>query len=164
VLETFNRGDHVGALAAGSAANAISQILYPSDETAAGQELRLRQEYFFTSASLQNLLYRHLRQYHTLQNLAEKCSIQLNDTHPSIAVPELMRLMVDVHGLPWEQAWNITVNATSYTNHTLMPEALETWPVPLMERLLPRHMQIIYEINKLHLDSLAGKSDAPSMA
>ena len=99
VLETFNRGDHVGALAARAQANAISQILYPSDETPAGQELRLRQEYFFTSASLQNLLYRHIRQYHTLTNLAEKCSIQLNDTHPSIAVPELMRLLVDVHGM-----------------------------------------------------------------
>ncbi|HET8997314.1 MAG TPA: glycogen/starch/alpha-glucan phosphorylase [Acetobacteraceae bacterium] len=164
VLETFNRGDHVGALAARSQANAISQILYPSDETPAGQELRLRQEYFFTAASLQNLLYRHLRQYHTLTNLAEKCSIQLNDTHPSIAVPELMRLLVDVHGMDWDQAWQITVNTVSYTNHTLLPEALETWPVPLMERLLPRHMQIIYEINKLHLDSLAGRPDAPQLS
>jgi len=161
VLETFNRGDHVGALAARAQANAISQILYPSDETPAGQELRLRQEYFFTSASLQNLLYRHLRQYHTLANLPEKCSIQLNDTHPSIAVPELMRQLVDVHGMGWDQAWQITVNTISYTNHTLLPEALETWPVPLMERLLPRHMQIIYEINKLHLDALAGRPDAP---
>ena len=164
VLETFNRGDHVGALAARAQANAISQILYPSDETPAGQELRLRQEYFFTSASLQNLLYRHLRQYQTLENLAEKCSIQLNDTHPSIAVPELMRLLVDVHGMAWEQAWQITVNTISYTNHTLLPEALETWPVPLMERLLPRHMQIIYEINRLHLDALSGRDDAPPLS
>ncbi len=164
VLETFNRGDHVGALAARAQANAISQILYPSDETPAGQELRLRQEYFFTSASLQNLLYRHLRQYQTLENLAEKCSIQLNDTHPSIAVPELMRLLVDVHGMAWEQAWQITVNTISYTNHTLLPEALETWPVPLMERLLPRHMQIIYEINRLHLDALTGREDAPPLS
>lgn len=164
VLETFNRGDHVGALAARAQANAISQILYPSDETPAGQELRLRQEYFFTSASLQNLLYRHLRQYHTLSNLAEKCSIQLNDTHPSIAVPELMRLLVDIHGMEWGQAWQTTVNTVSYTNHTLLPEALETWPVPLMERLLPRHMQIIYEINKLHLDALADRKDAPPLS
>ena len=164
VLETFNRGDHVGALAARAQANAISQILYPSDETPAGQELRLRQEYFFTSASLQNLLYRHLRQYNTLHNLAEKCAIQLNDTHPSIAVPELMRLLVDVHGMAWAEAWQITVDTISYTNHTLLPEALETWPVPLMERLLPRHMQIIYEINKLHLDSLAGVPNPPSLA
>ena len=164
VLETFNRGDHVGALAARAQANAISQILYPSDETPAGQELRLRQEYFFTSASLQNLMYRHLRQYHTLTNLADKCSIQLNDTHPSIAVPELMRLLVDIHGMDWAQAWKITVDTISYTNHTLLPEALETWPVPLMERLLPRHMQIIYEINRLHLDTLTGREDAPPLS
>ncbi len=165
-LETFNRGDHVGALAARAQANAISQILYPSDETPAGQELRLRQEYFFSSASLQNLLSRHIRQYGGLSNLAEKCAIQLNDTHPAIVVPELMRLLVDVHGLNWDQAWTTTVNTVSYTNHTLLPEALETWPVPLMERLLPRHMQIIYEINKLHLDRLtaAAEPDAPALS
>ena len=154
-LETFNRGDHVGALAARARANAISQILYPSDETPAGQELRLRQEYFFSSASLQDLLHRHIRQYGELHNLADKCAIQLNDTHPAIASPELMRLLVDEHGMPWAEAWRITTSTISYTNHTLLPEALETWPVPLMERLLPRHMQIIYEINKLHLDALA---------
>ena len=139
-----------------SRANAISQILYPSDETPAGQELRLRQEYFFSSASLQDLLHRHIRQYGELHNLPDKCAIQLNDTHPAIVVAELMRLLVDEHGLPWAEAWRITTNTISYTNHTLLPEALETWPVPLMERLLPRHMQIIYEINKLHLDALAG--------
>jgi glycogen phosphorylase len=161
-LETFNRGDHVGALAARAQANAISQILYPSDETPAGQELRLRQEYFFSSASLQDLLQRHIRQYGELHSLPDKCAIQLNDTHPAIVVPELMRLLVDQHGLPWAEAWRITTNTISYTNHTLLPEALETWPVPLMERLLPRHMQIIYEINKLHLDSMAG-SRRPDM-
>ena len=157
-LETFNRGDHVGALAARARANSISQILYPSDETPAGQELRLRQEYFFSSASLQDLLHRHIRQYGELHNLADKCAIQLNDTHPAIVVAELMRLLVDEHRLPWDEAWRITRETISYTNHTLLPEALETWPVPLMERLLPRHMQIIYEINKLHLDSLAGRA------
>jgi glycogen phosphorylase len=161
-LETFNRGDHVGALAARSQANAITQILYPSDETPAGQELRLRQEFFFSSASLQDLLHRHIQQYGELHNLPDKCAIQLNDTHPAIVVPELMRLLVDQHGLPWAEAWQITTSTISYTNHTLLPEALETWPVPLMERLLPRHMQIIYEINKLHLDSLAG-SRQPEM-
>ncbi len=154
VLETFNRGDHVGALAARVRANAISQILYPSDETPAGQELRLRQEYFFSSASLQDMLRRHLAEYGGLDNLADKCAIQLNDTHPAIVVPELMRLLVDVHGLAWADAWRITTGVISYTNHTLLPEALESWPVALLEHLLPRHMQIIYAINKQHLDAL----------
>jgi len=165
-LETFNQGDHVGALAAHSRANAISQILYPSDETPAGQELRLRQEYFFSSASLQNLLHQHIRQYGGVHNLADKCAIQLNDTHPAIVVPELMRLLMDEHGLPWAEAWRITTATVSYTNHTLLPEALESWPVPLMERLLPRHMQIIYRINKLHLDWLAhsGLPDMPPLS
>jgi len=162
-LETFNSGDHVGALATRSRANAISQILYPSDETPAGQELRLRQEYFFSSASLQDLLHRHIRQYGTLQNLSEKNAIQLNDTHPAIVVAELMRLLVDEHFMPWSDAWRITTETISYTNHTLLPEALESWPVPLMERLLPRHMQIIYEINKQHLDSLTDITDAPAL-
>ena len=161
-LETFNRGDHVGALAARVRANAISQILYPSDETPAGQELRLRQEYFFSAASLQDLLTRHIRQYGELQNLPDKCAIQLNDTHPAIVVAELMRLLVDEHLLPWDEAWQITTNTISYTNHTLLPEALETWPVSLMERVLPRHMQIIYEINKAHLDALGARPDAPT--
>ena len=164
-LDAFNRGDHVGALAAGARANAISQVLYPSDDTPAGQELRLRQEYFFSSASLQDLLFRHIRQHGDVRTLAECCAIQLNDTHPAIAVPELMRLLVDVHELPWDDAWAITTDTFSYTNHTLLPEALETWPVPLMERLLPRHMQIIYQINALHLDGLvaAGKPDTPPL-
>lgn len=164
-LEAFNRGDHVGALAASARANAISQILYPSDETPAGQELRLRQEYFFSSASLQNLLFRHVRQYGHVHNVAEQCAIQLNDTHPSIAVPEMMRLLVDVHGLAWDEAWNITTDTFCYTNHTLLPEALESWPVPLMERLLPRHMQIIYQINGIHLDKVvaSGRPDMPAL-
>jgi starch phosphorylase len=163
-LETFNRGDHVGALASRARANAISQVLYPSDETPAGQQLRLRQEYFFSSASLQDLLHRHLRQYGHLHNLADKCAVQLNDTHPAICVAELMRLLVDEHGLAWEEAWRITTGTISYTNHTLLPEALESWPVPLMQRLLPRHMQIIFEINKVHLDALAGQPNAPELS
>ncbi|HVC62192.1 MAG TPA: glycogen/starch/alpha-glucan phosphorylase [Acetobacteraceae bacterium] len=160
-LDAFNRGDHVGALAAGARANAISQILYPSDETPAGQELRLRQEYFFSSASLQNLMFRHIRQYKDVRTLAECCAIQLNDTHPAIAVPELMRLLIDLHDVGWDEAWRITRETFCYTNHTLLPEALESWPVPLMERLLPRHMQIIYQINAQHLDEViaAGKPD-----
>ncbi|HEY1933970.1 MAG TPA: glycogen/starch/alpha-glucan phosphorylase [Acetobacteraceae bacterium] len=164
-LEAFNRGDHVGAIAASARATAISQILYPSDETPAGQELRLRQEYFFSSASLQNLLFRHIRQYGHVHNVDDQCAIQLNDTHPSIAVAEMMRLLIDVHGLVWDEAWKITTNTFCYTNHTLLPEALESWPVPLMERLLPRHMQIIYQINGQHLDGIAAstRADMPAL-
>ena len=154
-LEDFNRGDHVGALADRVRLEAISRVLYPSDETPAGHELRLRQEYFFASASLQDLLRRHKAQHGELASLADHVAIQLNDTHPAIAVPELMRLLVDVHGMPWELAWDITTSVFNYTNHTLLPEALETWPVSLMESLLPRHMQIIYLINALHLDAAA---------
>ena len=165
LLDAFNRGDHVGALAERSRANAISQVLYPSDETPAGQELRLRQEFFFSSASLQDLLRRHIRQYGDPRTLPDKAAIQLNDTHPSIAVPELMRLLVDEHGVEWDEAWKITVATFSYTNHTLLPEALESWSVPLMERLLPRHMQIIYLLNWQHLGKVnaaapGGKADA----
>ena len=151
-LEDFNRGDHVGALADRVRLEAISRVLYPSDETAAGHELRLRQEFFFASASLQDLLRRHKQQHGELVSLADHVSIQLNDTHPAIAVPELMRLLVDEHGMPWELAWTTTTSIFNYTNHTLLPEALETWPVALLENLLPRHMQIIYLINALHLD------------
>ena len=153
-LDAFNRGDHIGALESRIRANAISQILYPSDETPAGQELRLRQEYFFSSASIQDLIQRHIRYHGDVRTLADKAAIQLNDTHPAIAVAELMRLLVDVYDIPWAEAWNITTATFSYTNHTLLPEALESWPVSLMERLLPRHMQIIYEINALHLGQL----------
>jgi starch phosphorylase len=160
-LEAFNRGDHVGAMAGRARANAISQVLYPSDENTAGQELRLRQEYFFTSASLQDLVGRHVRQHGAIATLASKASIQLNDTHPAIAVAELMRLLVDEYELEWEDAWRITTDTISYTNHTLLPEALESWPVPLIERLLPRHMQIIHQINRSHLDELrnSGRSE-----
>jgi starch phosphorylase len=164
-LDTFNQGDHVGALAGRARANAISQVLYPSDENPAGQELRLRQEYFFTSASLQDLVGRHLRQHGDIRTLADRAAIQLNDTHPAIAVAELMRLLVDVHEVPWQDAWRITTDATSYTNHTLLPEALESWAVSLIERLLPRHMQIIHQINRTQLDELrdSGRSDAPPL-
>jgi starch phosphorylase len=153
-LEAFNRGDHVGALAAQMKAESISKLLYPSDETPAGQELRLRQEYFFTSAALQDLVRRHLRVYGDLRSLPDRAAVQLNDTHPAIAVAELMRILVDLHDIPWEEAWQITRGTIAYTNHTLLPEALESWPVPLMERLLPRQMQIIYLINAFHLDAV----------
>jgi len=153
-LDVFNQGDYVGALADRMRAESISKVLYPSDSTPAGQELRLRQEYFFASASLQDLIRRHLKQHGDIETLADHAAIQLNDTHPAIGVAEMMRLLVDAHGVEWEKAWTITQATFSYTNHTLLPEALETWPAPLMERLLPRHMQIIYLINALHLDRL----------
>jgi starch phosphorylase len=152
-LEIFNDGDHVGALSAQSRAEAISKILYPSDSTAAGRELRLRQEYFFVSASLQDIVHRHLRYYSDLPSLPDRAAIQLNDTHPSIAIPELMRLLIDVYNLPWDVAWRTTVGTFSYTNHTLLPEALETWPVALFEQVLPRHLEIIYRINAQHLEA-----------
>ena len=151
-LEAFNAGDHVGAIYERSRAESISRVLYPSDTTPAGQELRLRQEYFFASASLQDLIRRHMQRFGDIRSLHEKAACQLNDTHPAIAVAELMRLLVDVHSVAWDEAWRITREAMSYTNHTLLPEALETWPVALMERLLPRHMEIIYAINARFLD------------
>ncbi|WP_036284824.1 glycogen/starch/alpha-glucan phosphorylase [Methylocystis sp. ATCC 49242] len=165
-LDAFNQGDHVGALTEQVRAEAISKVLYPSDSTPAGQELRLRQEYFFASASLQDLIRRHMKQTGDITKLADKVAIQLNDTHPAIGVAELMRLLVDVHGVEWKEAWRITQATFSYTNHTLLPEALETWPVWLMEKLLPRHMQIIYLINAMHLDGLRekGVSDAPTLS
>ena len=150
-LDVFNLGDHIGALTEQTRAEAISKILYPSDATPAGRELRLRQEYFFVSASLQDLVQRHCRSYSAIYTLPDHAAIQLNDTHPSIAVAELMRLLVDLHNVPWDQAWEITVATCSYTNHTLLPEALESWPVPMFERVLPRHLQIIYRINERHL-------------
>ena len=150
-LAAFNEGDYVGATAARAQSEAISRFLYPNDSTPEGQELRLRQEYFFTSASLQDLVRRHREEFGTLDNLAEQAAVQLNDTHPAIAVAELMRILVDDHEFSWEQAWTITRGTLSYTNHTLLPEALESWPIELFGRLLPRHLQIIYLINWFHL-------------
>jgi glycogen phosphorylase len=152
-LEAFNAGDYVGAFSERVRAEAISKVLYPSDATPAGQELRLRQEYFFTSASLLDLIRRHMKQWGDARTLGEHAAVQLNDTHPAIGISELMRILVDLNKVEWDEAWSITQATFSYTNHTLLPEALETWPVPLMERLLPRHMQIIYLINAAHLDS-----------
>src|SRR6266446_431548 len=161
-LDAFNMGDHVGALSEQTRAEAISKILYPSDATPAGLELRLRQEYFFVSASLQDLVQRHLRTDGNLYFLPLRSAIQLNDTHPSVAVPELMRILVDLHGLPWDGAWRITVGTFSYTNHTLLPEALESWPVDLFGRVLPRHLEIIYRINTEHLEAAKLKNPSAS--
>jgi glycogen phosphorylase len=150
-LDVFNTGDYVGASAEENRAEAICKFLYPNDESPAGRELRLRQEYFFVSASLQDLIKRHLGSDGQLRNLSQKVAVQLNDTHPSLAVTELMRILVDLHNFRWDEAWKITVETLSYTNHTLLPEALETWPVELFERLLPRNLEIIYRINAAHL-------------
>ena len=147
LLDRFNAGDHVGALEESNKADALSRVLYPADSHKAGQELRLRQEYFFSSASLQDIIQRHLSAFKDLGSLPDKAAIHLNDTHPAVAVTELMRLLIDVHGVPFKQAWGITKGTIAYTNHTLLPEALESWPVPLFERLLPRHMQLVYAIN-----------------
>ena len=152
-LAAFNDGDHMGAMAARNRADAITRILYPNDHTPDGQELRLRQEYFFTAASIRDIIRRHVEQFGDVRTLSDSAAIQLNDTHPAIAVAELMRVLIDEHGVAWTDAWRITRATLSFTNHTLMPEALESWPVELLGRLLPRHIQIIYLINWEHLQS-----------
>ncbi len=146
-LSYFNEGNYIKAVEDKNESENLSKVLYPNDNNAEGRELRLKQQYFFVSASLQDILYRFNKQYGSLQQLSDKVAIQLNDTHPSIAIPELMHILVDQYRLPWDEAWSITRRTFSYTNHTLLPEALETWPVELMEKVLPRHLQIIYEIN-----------------
>lgn len=145
------RGDYADAARPQWRADSLNWVLYPDDSHAAGRELRLRQEAFLVSASLQDLLKRHLAEYGTLESLGEHNAIHLNDTHPALAPAELMRLLLDEHGMDWNSAWRITTRAVSYTNHTLMPEALETWPVALFESLLPRHLEIIFSINHLFL-------------
>ena len=151
-LEEFNRGDHLAAVATRSANQNLSRVLYPDDSTWNGRELRLRQEYFLVSASLQDILRRHLRTHGTLDNLADKVAIHLNDTHPALAIPELMRILIDLHGYSWQHAWDVTRRIFSYTCHTLMSEALETWPVEMMAKILPRHLQMIFEINDNFLE------------
>ncbi len=146
-LRYFNEGNYIKAVEAKNSSENLSRVLYPDDTTAMGRELRLKQEYFFVSASLQDILRRFLKAHDDLRRLPDKAAIQLNDTHPALAIPELMRLLLDVHGLDWDLAWDITRRTFSYTNHTLLPEALETWPVAMLEEILPRHLQIIYEIN-----------------
>jgi len=146
-LHSFNTGDYARAAEFKNQYENISWVLYPNDSTPAGRELRLRQEYFFTSASIQDILARHLEENDSLNNLTEKVAIHLNDTHPAIGVAELMRLLVDQYGFGWQTAWSTTHKVFSYTNHTIMPEALETWPVALMQQVLPRHLEIIFRIN-----------------
>src|SRR5262249_3753104 len=157
-LEKFNDGDHSGAFARKNAIESLSQVLYPGDSSAAGRELRFKQEYFFVSASIQDILRRFLRRGWPLNRLPEQVVIQINDTHPSLAIVELLRLLVDRHHVDLEHAWHLTRQTFAYTNHTLLPEALETWPVRYFEKLVPRHLQLIYEINDRFLRDLGRRS------
>ncbi|MDR3238328.1 MAG: glycogen/starch/alpha-glucan phosphorylase [Spirochaetia bacterium] len=153
-LNYFNDGDYMKAVAAKASSENITKVLYPNDNVFEGKELRLKQEYLFVSATLQDILRRYKKKSGDLKSFADFSAIQLNDTHPAIAIPELMRIFIDIEGLDWEESWDITVKTFGYTNHTILPEALEKWPVLLMERVLPRHMQIIYEINRRFIDML----------
>jgi len=146
-ISYFNQGDYVRAVEDKAATETISRVLYPNDAQLAGKELRLKQEYFLVSATLQDALARHLTRHSSPADLHHYAIFQLNDTHPALAVAELMRLLVDRHAMKWEDAWEVTRQCFAYTNHTILPEALERWPVWLMERLLPRHLQIVYEVN-----------------
>lgn len=150
-FEAFNRGEHAAALSAQTSADAITAVLYPNDKNKAGEELRLRQQHFMVSATVQDLVARHQRRHGSLNSFAEKNAIQINDTHPALAIPELMRVLMDDHGMEWDRAWNITQRTVAYTNHTLLPEALEKWEGALFRGLLPRHHEIVCEINSRFL-------------
>ncbi len=156
-LTEFNLGDYIGAVENKVTSETISKVLYPSDEAESGKELRLKQQYFLVSATLQDIVRRCRKQRLTLSDLPEYVAVQLNDTHPAIAVPELMRLLVDEEWMPWQAAWEICEKTFAYTNHTVLPEALETWPVELLGRVLPRHLEIIYEINHRFLEDVRSR-------
>ncbi len=153
-LESFNAGDYLSAVQDKSLSESLSKVLYPNDSSAVGKELRLRQEYFFVSASIQDILGGFLLNHSDWNQLPEKVAIQLNDTHPAIAVSEMMYQLMDVHHLKWDHAWGLVTRIFAYTNHTLMPEALETWSVAKFERVLPRHLEIIFEINQRFLEQV----------
>ena len=153
-FRAFNLGDYIGAVHAKVLSENITKVLYPNDSSLQGKQLRLEQQYFFVACSLKDMLRIHLSSGRTVESFNEKFTVQLNDTHPAIAVAELMRLLVDEHHLEWGPAWDVTRRTFAYTNHTLLPEALETWPVPLLARLLPRHLEIIYEINRRFLEEV----------
>ena len=159
-LDAFNRGDYIAAVEDKNHSENVSRVLYPDDRSEHGRELRLRQEYFFVSASLQDILWRHLKSHANLDLLADKVAVHLNDTHPALAVPELMRLLMDEHRLDWNRAWHLCTHIFSYTNHTLMEEALECWPVELLARVLPRHMGLIYDINARFLTEVHARFPA----
>lgn len=156
-FQAFNIGDYYGAVESKVSSENITKVLYPNDEPIQGKLLRLEQQYFFVSCSLQDMIRVHLRRGNELKDFHERYAIQLNDTHPSIAVAEMMRLLVDEHLMEWDMAWHITQNTFAYTNHTLLPEALEKWPLPLFGSLLPRHLEIIFEINQRFLDEVRTK-------
>lgn len=161
-LSYFNQGNYIQAVAEKIQSENLSKVLYPDDTTQMGRELRFRQEYFFASASVQDILAQYLQDHGDLDAFPKRVAIQLNDTHPALAIPELMRILLDHHGLPWERAWEISVNTFSYTNHTLLPEALETWPLSLFERFLPRHLEIIYEVNARFLGEVGARHPGDS--
>ena len=156
-LTYFNKGDYIGAVQRKVKSETLSKVLYPSDDIREGQELRLRQQYFFVAASLQDILRRYKKKNASFDQFSKNTAIQLNDTHPAIAIPELMRLFIDGEGLAWEKAWQICIDTFGFTNHTLMPEALETWPVDVLGRVLPRHLEIIYDINYRFLKEVDNK-------
>jgi starch phosphorylase len=153
-FEAFNEGDYYRAVEEKTASENITKVLYPNDETAAGKQLRLEQQFFFVTCALQDMIRIHLQSAKDLFGFDRKYAVQLNDTHPAVAVAELMRLLVDVHAMPWERAWETTTRTFGYTNHTLLPEALEKWPLPLFQAVLPRHLEIVYEINRRFLDEV----------
>lgn len=157
-FQAFNLGDYYRAVHEKVASENITKVLYPNDEPEAGKQLRLEQQYFFVSCSLQDMVRIHLQRQRTLAGFHEKYVVQLNDTHPAIGVAELMRLLVDEHGMDWDEAWHITSNTFAYTNHTLLPEALEKWPLPLFARVLPRHLEIIFELNRRFLDEVQAEN------
>ena len=165
-FQAFNAGDYYRAVDRKVSSENISKVLYPNDEPAAGRELRLSQQYFFVTCSLQDMIRIHLQTAENVESLHDKYAVQLNDTHPALAVPELMRLLVDEHGLDWDPAWEVTRRMLGYTNHTLLPEALEKWPLELFGRLLPRHLEIVYEINRRFLDEVRARfpGDEPRVA
>ena len=156
-LEIFNAGDYTKAVRDKMNSENISKVLYPNDSLPQGRELRLKQQYFFVACSLKDIIRHHLLNNNNLDNLFEKAAIQLNDTHPSIGIAELMRLLLDEYYMPWDKAWNITRRTFAYTNHTLLSEALEKWPVSLFQRLLPRHLEIIYELNERFMEEIKVK-------
>jgi starch phosphorylase len=153
-FQAFNTGDYVGAVHEKVGCENLTKVLYPNDDSLAGKQLRLEQQYLFVTCSLQDMIRIYKQRNSDLHGLSRKYAVQLNDTHPALAITELMRLLVDENAMPWDEAWQVTTDTCAYTNHTLLPEALETWPLPLMQRLLPRHVQILFEINRRFLDEV----------
>jgi glycogen phosphorylase len=156
-LNFFNQGNYIGSVESKMKTENISKVLYPADHMLEGKELRLRQEYFLASATVQDILYRFAKKHDNLAELPDQVAIQLNDTHPVLAIPELMRILIDERKLSWDDAWEITTKTFAYTNHTILQEALEKWPLPMIGRLLPRHVLIIFEINRRFLEEVASR-------